>query len=101
MESGRTPEYASIWRCEISLSSAGSFSPMVAMAASVAEQHLGEPPADQHGGLLVRRRELRYHLGLAAAFVHFDVPAARARANAGTDSLVNLDLYRRLLSRVH
>src|SRR5256885_4032989 len=101
MESGRTPEYASIWRCEISLSSDGSFSPMVAMAASVAEQHLGEPPADQHGALLVRRRELRDHVGLAAALVLVDDPAARADAHAGTDRLEELELHLRVQARAH
>src|SRR5882762_10013980 len=101
MESGRTPEYASIWRCEISLSSDGSFSPMVVMAASVAEQHLGEPPADQHGALLVRRRELRDHVGLAAALILVDDPAARAHAHAATDRLEELELHLRVQSRVH
>src|SRR5256884_9775572 len=101
MRSGRAPEYASIWRCEISLSSDGSFSPMIAMAASVAEQHLGEPPADQHGALLVRRRELRDHVGLAAALVLVDDPAARAHAHAGTDRLEKLELHLRRQARVH
>src|SRR5712692_4406244 len=102
MERGRTTEYASILRWEISFTRDGSVSVMVSMAGlSVAKEHLGEAATHEQRAVLVFGHELRHHVRLAAALVLVDHFAARARAHAGPDRLQELEVHLRVQSRVH
>src|SRR5712692_338580 len=102
MERGRTTEYASILRWEISFTRDGSVSVMVSMAGlSVAKEHLGEAATDERRAVLVFGHEFRHHVRLAAALVLVDDLAAGARAHAGPDRLQELEVHLRVKPRVH
>src|SRR5215831_11467212 len=109
MERGRTPEYTSIRRWEISLTSEGSVWPTV-MASStrvamghlrLGNDHLGELAADEHAPHLVLGDVLGHHERLAAPLVLLDDLAAGAHAHARADGLQEAELHLGVEPGVH